>query len=167
MVVSPNGRGIAVWTNRVSLERNRLVLWNAATPDVTATLMTSPEGEVGTGIVWAPDSDALLLSFDSLAVHNPSGELQIGLPAEETVLRTLDIRTKALAEVARSKLTSFVPVGWDRARGTIAAYEHGPEAPYAETYVVIKNGQVRAAVVGRGAGEDAVDDRPVNGHLIA
>ena len=148
MVVSPNGRGIAVWTNRISLERNRLVLWNAATPDVTATLMTSPEGEVGTGIVWAPDSDGLLLSFDSLAVHNPSGEPQIGLPAEETVLRTLDIGTKALTEVARTKLTSLVPVAWDRAGGIIAAYEHGPEAPYAETYVVIKNGQVSRTVLG-------------------
>jgi hypothetical protein len=148
LVVSPDGRRIAVWTNRMALERNNLVLWNAATPEAKATLMTSPEGEVGTGIVWAPDSAGLLLSFDSLAVSNRSGEPQIGSPAAETVLRTLDIGTKVLTEVARTKLTSFVPVGWDRAGGTIAAYEHGPEAPYAETYLVIKNGQASRTVLG-------------------
>lgn len=148
LVVSPDGRRIAAWTNRLYGERNSLALWSAATPDIRTTLITSPEGEVGTDIVWAPDSQGLLLSFESLAYYNPSGQPSISSPPEETMLRTLDTGTKALTEVARSKRTSFVPVGWDRAAATIAAYEHGPESPYAETYVVIKNGQVSRTALG-------------------
>lgn len=140
LAVSPDGRRLAFWTAPRNGGGNRLELWEAGRPDRTATIVTSPSDEVGTGVVWSADGAGVLLSFESLA------RAQIGHTGgfpEQTVLRTLVLPVSdvslAMSEVARAARTSLAPVAWDRERRTIAALEtEGPSRPL--DYLVIRDG---------------------------
>ncbi|MGH2450497.1 MAG: hypothetical protein ACRDGE_04350 [Candidatus Limnocylindria bacterium] len=134
LAVSPDGRRLAFWEASED-GGNSLQLWDAARPDRTTTLLTSSSGEAGTRVVWAPDGEGLLLSFVSLGPR-PA----IGAPPLYAVLRTLDIASGELTEVARAELTNFAPVAWDRERQIGGAVEFGGGG-FATAYLVIRDGQ--------------------------
>jgi hypothetical protein len=132
---SADGRRLAYWT-QAGTGRNELRLWDAATPDRTVMLATSPDDERGTGAVWSSDGTGLLLSFRSLTVQ-PG----IDAPPDRTALRTIDVASRQLTEVTRAERTFFAPLAWDRARQLVAAVEIGAGG-FARAYVLVRGGQV-------------------------
>lgn len=135
IAVSGDGRRVALWPS-TGLGRNELRLWQASAPDRIETLLISPEGERGTGIAWAADGSGLVLSFDTLS----------RLPGfhagpDASYLRTYDLATRQTTEVVRIPRTSLVPLAWDRAQRTIAAFETGGGG-FARSYVVVRDGAV-------------------------
>lgn len=135
IAVSPDGRRVALWPS-IGIGRNELRLWQASAPGRIDTLLVSPEGEHGTGIAWAADGSALVLSFDTLS-RLPG----IHAPPDASYLRTYDLATRRTAEVVRMPRTSLIPLAWDRARRTIAAFERGGGG-FARSYVLVRDGAV-------------------------
>ena len=144
LAVSPDGRRLAYWTdNQGGSKGNSIRLWDAATPGRTTTLLASPSGETGTGVVWSSDGKGLLLSFVSLG-QKPSTTPPPPPPdSAETVLRTLEIGSAQLSQVFHTKrgslLKSVVPQAWNREGRVIGAVEVG-EGGYAIADLVIRDG---------------------------
>lgn len=136
IAVSPQGTALAVWTAGVT-GSSELRLWRATSPHRTQLLLRTQGGERGTGLAWAADGGGLVLSLevaqDSAEVSAPGPKL--------SVLRTLDLATGQLSEVARMPLTRLMPLAWDRDRSAVGAVDSG-DGGFASSYFVIRGGEV-------------------------
>lgn len=150
LAVSPDGRRLAFWTDNQGA--NSVQLWDAATPNRTTTLLTSPSGETGTGVLWSSDGEGLLLSFVSVARQPRTNPPPPPDDTAETVLRTLEIASGNLTQVFRAKRGglegSVAPVAWNRERKTIGAVEVGGGG-FAIAYLLIRDGDVSRTVFDR------------------
>ncbi len=151
LAVSPDGRRLAYWTDNHGGRRgNSIQLWDAATPNRTTTLLRSPSGETGTGVLWSSDGEGLLLSFVSLAQQPVTNPPPPPDDTAETVLRTLEIASGDLTQVYRVKRGglegSVAPLAWDREQKTIGAVEVGGGG-FAIASLLIRDGDVSRTVV--------------------
>jgi hypothetical protein len=135
--VSPDGKRVAMLGGS---RGQRLISFTTTRPDEITTLVDlTSSGEFIVGPpVWAADgSDSLLVG-----VVKPSGQAGVEPPPSYAALRSIDTKTRAVAELTRTTNNYVVvPVAWHPGGGVAAAYETGPGG-LAVAYVVVRGQQV-------------------------
>lgn len=126
--VTPDGRRAAYFAQRQD-EPWALYLLDGARPNEQRVLRTFPDDLPAAGPVWSGDGSGV-----AFVVINK--EANQGVKPNYSAIRTLDLVTGAVTEVARvTDGSGYTIVGWDKANGRLAAMiaPHG-EAP--TTYIV-------------------------------
>ena len=141
--VSPDGKRVAMLGGS---QGQRLISFTTTQPDEITTLVDlTSSGEFIVGPpVWAADgSDSLLVG-----VVKPSGQPGVESPPSYAALRSIDTKTRAVAELTRTTNSYVVvPVVWHPGGGVAAAYETGAGG-FAVAYVVVRGQQVTRAPFG-------------------
>jgi len=135
--VSPDGKRVAVL--RSGQTGQGIISFTTAKPDdITYVMDMAGTGELIVGPpVWAADgSDSLLVG-----VIKPGAPSGVEPPPAYSALRSIDITTRRITELARTTNTFvMLPVVWHPA-GIATAYETGPGG-FAINYVVVRGQQV-------------------------
>jgi len=141
--VSPDGRRVAYWeTASGGGEARSLWLLEASAPSQTRLVLTLPESETATvstggGVVWSSDATAVLIGVNSREFMPAP---PVDGPARYATLRTVDLASGAVREVARVEPgLPLRPVAFDRRNGVATAVEIGGGG-YAASYVVARDG---------------------------
>jgi hypothetical protein len=134
--VSVDGKRVAMV--RTSETSQQLVTFNTGQPQqMTVALDFAGTGEGAGAIAWAADNSASVL----IAVH----KFRVGEATEYTTLRVVDLATKNVTEIARFTDGRFlVPLYWDPATRSAAAYETGPGG-FGVDYVLVRGATVTRA----------------------
>ena len=141
--VSPDGRRIAYWeTTSGGGEVGSLWTLDASAPSQSRLVLTLSDSETasvstGGGVVWSSDGLALLVGVNSreyMPVPPVHG------PARYATLRTVDIASGAVREVARLEPgLPLRPVAFDHRNRVATAVEIGGGG-YVASYVVVRDG---------------------------
>ncbi len=107
-VVSPDGRRLAYWLFETG--RSELALYESG---VSTTLVRLGDEFLLGGLVWSSDSTGLVFG-----ATKGGGQ---GTPSDYSALRTFDLATGSVKELARVTARYLTPLGWDRARRVVAA----------------------------------------------
>lgn len=140
--VSPDGRRIAYWETTSGGGARSLWILDASAPSRSRLVLTLSDSETasvstGGGVVWSSDGLGLLVGVNSreyLPVPPVHG------PARYATLRTVDLASGAVREVARVEPgLPLRPVAFDRRSGVATAVEIGGGG-YVASYVVARDG---------------------------
>jgi hypothetical protein len=136
--VSPDGKRVAIL--RSGETGQGIISFTTAKPDdITYVMDMAGTGEniVGPPLWAADNSDSLLFG-----IIKPGAQTGIEPPPAYAALRSVDIKTHQITELARTTNSLVViPVVWHPAGAVAAAYETGPGG-YAINYVVVRGEQV-------------------------
>jgi hypothetical protein len=146
--VSPDGKRVAIL--RTGETGQGIITITTAKPDeITSVMDMAGTGENIVGPpVWAADnSDSLLF-----AIVKPGAPIGITPPPAYSALRSVDVNTHKVTEVARTT-NGFVlmPVVWHPGAAVAAAYETG-DGGFAVNYLVIRGQQVTRSPFGATVG---------------
>jgi hypothetical protein len=132
--ISPDGRRVAVL--RSSETGQQLITFTTSRPnDVTIVLDLAGSGERATRLVWAGDDSASVLLDVS---RSRAG--QIDPPAEYSVLRSVDLGTRATRDELRLTDGAYlVPVAWHPRTRVAVAVTTGAGG-FATDYVLVRAG---------------------------
>jgi len=138
--VSPDGKRIAfVYQSGTTWQIRTFT--TARPSDVTTLVDLTGSGEISSRLVWAGDgSNALLFEATKETRGQGGGD---NLIWEYSALRTIDVGTKAVRELARisGQNHKLSPLAWLPAQQLAGAIEVEPLGPVA-SYVVVRNGSI-------------------------
>ena len=120
VAVSPDGKRVAVVRRGEAAAGQGLIMFTTARPnDITQVVDFTGTGETVGFSVWAADgSDSVLIAVDKLLGIQPDAT------AEYSSLRSVDLNTKRVTEIARITTGARLsPLAWLPARGLAAAAE--------------------------------------------
>jgi hypothetical protein len=107
-VVSPDGRRLAYWLYETG--RSEIALYEGGS---SRTLVRLGDELLFGGLVWSSDGTGLVFG-----ATKGGGQ---GTPSDYSALRTFDLATGSVKELARVTARYLTPVAWDRARRVVAA----------------------------------------------
>lgn len=143
--VSPDGHRLAMVRNT---ESGAQLVWGDTTRfgDAKVAVDLSGSGERSVGIVvWAADNSNNI----AFAVSKPGAQQGIEPPPLYAALRSVDLETGAVIELARtSNEFVLVPLIWRPRDNLVVGFETGPGG-YAASYVVVRGGQMERTVFDR------------------
>lgn len=143
--ISPDGRRVAVLRN--SETGQQLITLTTSRPnDVTIVLDLTGSGERAASLVWAGDGSAgVLLGVSRSRVG------QVDSPAEYSVLRSVDLSTRATRDELRLTDGAYlVPVAWHPRTRVAVAVTTGAGG-FASDYVLVRAGEATRTAFPRGA----------------
>lgn len=143
--VSPDGHRLAVL--RTS-ESGQQLLWGDAIrfADAKVAVDLSGSGELFVGsVVWAADNSNSI----AFGVIKPSGQQGIDPPPVYSALRSVDLGTGAVRELARTNNDRIlVPLIWRPRDNLVVSFETGPGG-YAYSYVIVRGDQLERTAFDR------------------
>jgi hypothetical protein len=146
--VSPDGHRVAFLR---TTDSGQQIMWGDATrlAEARVAVDLSGSGEVVTGsVVWAADNSNSI----AFAVAKPSGQQGVEPPPAHSALRSVDLETGVVRELARTNNPwVLVPLIWHPRDGIAAGFETGAGG-FAYSYVIVRAGQVERTVFGGSQG---------------
>jgi hypothetical protein len=146
--VSPDGHRVAFLRTADSSQQ---IMWGDATrlAEARVAVDLSSSGELVTGnVVWAADNSNSIL----FAVAKPSGQQGVDPPPAHSALRSVDLATGVVRELARTNNDwVLVPLIWHPRDSVAAAFETGAGG-FAYSYIVVRGGQGERTVFGGSQG---------------